>query len=209
MFDRYFITFAALDITRKKMVWSSPDMEIPRGLGASPEISSSHYQALSNKTAPSLISHYDTAFTSAYRIPNGNSPSALSSPSYMRGEATRYPTTTIGLSNAPSFHNSSPEPAAANTPTDPIYSTTAGSTFDSPVPSYIGNQALTPPATTMSFYNPASAVISNQHLGDYAQLGYASSPAVPNYFYTSGYPPLSSGYNNYPGMPNSAMAGKI
>lgn len=193
------------------MVWSAPDMEISRGLGASPEISSGNYHTLSNKTAPALISHYDTAFTpSSYRIPNGNSPSALSSPSYMRTEVTRYPSTpsTGGLSDAPSFHNSSPEPSAANTPTDPIYSTTTGSTFDSPVPSYIGNQALSPPATTMSFYNPATAVISNQHLGDYTQLGYATSPGVPNYFYTSGYASIGSGYNNYPGMPNSGMAGK-
>ena len=207
------------------MVWTSPEMELPRGMTASPEITSTSYHNLSNKAAPSLISHYEAAFSSAYRTQtinnNNNTPPPLSSPSYLRGDAasSRYSTgtpTTDSLDHQGStFHNiSSPEAVtAANSPTgDPTYRTVGSTFIDTSVQSYLGNTTcIAPPATTMSFYNTASSMLSNpQHLpaNDYSQFGYPSA-SCGNYFYSSGYPSLGSGYNAYPGMTNSGpLAGK-
>jgi len=199
------------------MVWSTPDMELPRGVSASPEISATSYHNLSNKTAPSLISHYEAAFSTAYRNSsinnNNNTPPPLSSPSYMRSTSDigRYnsATPTNDTLEPPPFHISTSPDSTTNSVTDPTYSTTAGSTFDTSVPSYLGNTTcIAPPATTMSFYNAASSILSNQHLAtDYSQFGYASPS---NYFYSSGYPSIGSGYNSYPGMTNSgAMTGNF
>lgn len=209
------------------MVWTSPEMDLPRGMTASPEITSSSYHNLSNKAAPSLISHYEAAFSTAYRTQsinnnnNNNTPPPLSSPSYLRGDvvSSRYSTgtpTTDSLDHQGStFHNiSSPEAVtAANSPTgDPTYSTVGSTFIDTSAQSYLGNTTcIAPPATTMSFYNTASSMLSNpQHLpsNDYSQFGYPSA-SCGNYFYSSGYPSLASGYNAYPGMTNSGpLAGK-
>ena len=225
------------------MVWSAaPEIELPRGMTTSPEmnsVSSSSYHNLSNKGAPSLISHYEAAFSSAYRgspsitsnfINNNNNnnaspPPPLSSPPYLRGDVqSRYgssggtpPTPGAALEQqqfhsigSPDNHNS-PVGTVANSPgsIDPIaYSS---SNYDaSSVQSYLGNTTcMAPPSTTMSFYNSAaSSMLSNppQHLSpaaDYSQFGYTSPPSCGNYFYSSGYPPIGSGYNTYPGMTNS------
>nr|ACM62735.1 Hox9-14C homeodomain transcription factor protein [Clytia hemisphaerica] len=193
------------------MVWSAPDMDLPRGLTASPEMNGSSYHTMSSKTAPSLISHYEAAFSTPYRpqgLNNNNTPPPLSSPSYLRNDANRYGSagtpTTDSLEQSAFSHISSPDTTANSPPmTDPTYSTTAGSTFDTSVQSYLANTSLAnPPSTSaMSFYNTPTSLLSNQHLStDYSQFGYASPS---NYFYSSGYPSIGSGYNTYPGMTNT------
>ena len=80
------------------MVWSSPDMDLPGGgISASPEMAPSSYHNLANKGVPTLISHYEAAFTAPYRqqsLNNNNStPPPLTSPSYIRSEPSRFNST--------------------------------------------------------------------------------------------------------------------
>ncbi|XP_057307327.1 homeobox protein Hox-B7-B-like [Hydractinia symbiolongicarpus] len=185
------------------MVWSSPDMELPRGLGASPEMTGSSYHTLmSQKSTPSILSQYETAFSAGYRIPGSNSSPALSSPSYMRPEI-RYGQSPVGgapIADHSSFNISSPEPST-NSPTDTTYST-PGSTFEATVPSYLGNPSLPPSTTLSSFYNPANMA---SHMTDYTQWGYGSTTPGANYLYGYGSPSLSS--YNYQGIGNAGITG--